>query len=468
MRKQRPTIEWVVTESDAEWERLCADAVPTLPGDQHCRLRLTYTFLGIAALLLLLVGVIGVSRSTPDGPLVVQRSQTAILIERFPAVAEMNMAAPVSENGESPDYVFEVAQNVVVQNERKAVQVVMYEEHGEPVYRQLRFYQHIGPDWRQTEPVAALLGAPQQLATPRFVFYFRQYDAQTVATVAPQIETLYTTLQRNLGFPSAGAWKKLVIDIRVTMQPDDAPTQPHSFGHISVPSPALALAPSGLTDVQILRQSIGLRLVDHLLAQATLTYRLNSTWWPMHGGLRLWQLWDLDLPLADWREDVVKWLYNDAPITASAQVVRLPARYAALCTAHNLWMASPAQIGIPFWCHGLDQKETSILWWRQFVPPIHLAQLAVPRLPNRYQSLERATVLETYPGQPVGLATLIEYAVATYGRERLPVLVAGLGQYESWATLIPAVYGVSPAEFEAGWQRYLATHYSVSLESLTH
>jgi hypothetical protein len=41
--------------------------------------------------------------------------------------------------------------------------------------------------------------------------------------------------------------------------------------------------------------------------------------------------------------------------------------------------------------------------------------------------------------------------IIAIGRERLPVLVAGLGQYDSWATLIPAVYGVSPAEFEARW-----------------
>jgi hypothetical protein len=67
------------------------------------------------------------------------------------------------------------------------------------------------------------------------------------------------------------------------------------------------------------------------------------------------------------------------------------------------------------------------------------------------------------PDQTVALATLVEYAVATYGRERLPTLVAGLGQYESWETLIPAVYGVSPVEFEAGWQAYLQAHYGVSL-----
>ena len=67
-----------------------------------------------------------------------------------------------------------------------------------------------------------------------------------------------------------------------------------------------------------------------------------------------------------------------------------------------------------------------------------------------------------HPSQPVALATLIEYAVAIYGREHLPALVAGLGQYDSWETLLPAVLGVSGTEFEAGWQAYLAAHYDVS------
>ena len=67
-----------------------------------------------------------------------------------------------------------------------------------------------------------------------------------------------------------------------------------------------------------------------------------------------------------------------------------------------------------------------------------------------------------YPGYAVALATLIEYAVATYGRERLPMLLAGMGHYDSWETLLPAVYGVSAAEFEAGWRAYLQAHYGVS------
>lgn len=66
-----------------------------------------------------------------------------------------------------------------------------------------------------------------------------------------------------------------------------------------------------------------------------------------------------------------------------------------------------------------------------------------------------------HPGHTVALATLIEYAVITYGRERLPMLVAGLSQHAGWETLVPAVFNVSAAEFEAGWQAHLATSYGV-------
>ena len=63
----------------------------------------------------------------------------------------------------------------------------------------------------------------------------------------------------------------------------------------------------------------------------------------------------------------------------------------------------------------------------------------------------------------MALATLIKYAVAVYGQDRLPTLLAGLGLHAGWATLLPAVYGVSPGEFEAGWQAYLAEHYGVAV-----
>jgi hypothetical protein len=51
--------------------------------------------------------------------------------------------------------------------------------------------------------------------------------------------------------------------------------------------------------------------------------------------------------------------------------------------------------------------------------------------------------------------TAIEYGISAYGRDRLPTLLDGVRRYISWDALIPAVFGVSTAEFEAGWQAYL-------------
>jgi hypothetical protein len=172
-------------------------------------------------------------------------------------------------------------------------------------------------------------------------------------------------------------------------------------------------------------------------------------------------VWDLDLPLAVWREDVVTWLSVGLPATRPGQAVVLPERYTALCAAHRLWMVSPVQLHIPLLCVELERTDWYSSGWRIADFPTHLAQLAVPlRLGEDIDEPDSVQRVR-HPGKTVALVTLIDYAVATYGRERLPALVAGLGQYQSWDTLLPAVYGVSAAEFEAGWQAYLSAHYGV-------
>jgi hypothetical protein len=61
--------------------------------------------------------------------------------------------------------------------------------------------------------------------------------------------------------------------------------------------------------------------------------------------------------------------------------------------------------------------------------------------------------------------TVVDYAVTTYGREWLPALVQGLGQYETWDELVPAVFDIPVSEFEAGWQAYLTTRYQPTSEA---
>ena len=197
------------------------------------------------------------------------------------------------------------------------------------------------------------------------------------------------------------------------------------------------------------------------MAQASERYQLDSSWQPLLHGLRLWQLWDLDLPLAVWREDLVQWIYRDLPDAYVSERVVLPHQYAALCSAHALWMSSPLQIDIPLLCNELDRESWYLATWGFHKPSLHLPQIVAPAHLNQPPELSNQTNQVNQRGYAIILATLIDYAVATYGRERLPALVAGLGQYHSWETLLPAVYGVSAAEFEAGWQNYLATHYGV-------
>ena len=45
----------------------------------------------------------------------------------------------------------------------------------------------------------------------------------------------------------------------------------------------------------------------------------------------------------------------------------------------------------------------------------------------------------------------MNYGVETYGRDTLPMLLLATGEHANWDTLIPAVYGVSLEQFEAGW-----------------
>jgi hypothetical protein len=49
----------------------------------------------------------------------------------------------------------------------------------------------------------------------------------------------------------------------------------------------------------------------------------------------------------------------------------------------------------------------------------------------------------------------VEYALFAYGRDHIPALLDGMRRYGSWEKLIPAVYGASATEFEAGWQEYV-------------
>jgi hypothetical protein len=90
-----------------------------------------------------------------------------------------------------------------------------------------------------------------------------------------------------------------------------------------------------------------------------------------------------------------------------------------------------------------------------------LAQNSLPRLawlgPEQTACSSSGSMQTRAALYPVegAVSAFMDYAIHAYGPARLPALIDGMQRYASWATLIPAVYGVSAADFEAGWQKYL-------------
>ncbi|RIK39665.1 MAG: hypothetical protein DCC55_17555 [Chloroflexi bacterium] len=489
MSKRTSTVEWIVAESDADWARLCTrpgagspSGVAPVTSERRYAQRI---LAGVGLMLLLLASAGGWWHHTTSAG----AQQHATAEGELPVVAQRDGRLAINSAGDqsSTEWWYQLAReydglltatqttdpdeplhaalrNIDFQGDQAVAEVILYAQDNAPVYRQTRFYQRAATGWLTTAPDANLWGPMRSLETPSFVFHFRQRDAAVVVAVAAQVEALYRTMRRNLGLESAPGARKLVIHVSVTQPPRHTSLWFGAPKEIIAASPALYRAPVELADTELLAQSLALPLFEHVLTQAQQGHATPVTWQPLESALRLWQLWDLDLPLADWREEVVKWIYIDLPTKAPRQAVVLPRRYRELCAAHMLWLLSPVQIHLPLFCAGQDQTQWDFYWRASPDPLVHLDQLAVP---VALDSTEYGYPLgRSQPGQTIALATLIDYGVATYGRERLPALVAGLRQHNTWETLVPAVYGVSAAEFEAGWHDYLATQYGIHVFKL--
>jgi hypothetical protein len=492
MRKQASSLEWSIVENDGDWARISAPPLPDVTPVTIRRLRLKRYFWGVVALLLLLASAGGwrwhTERATFPPPaasvtVTTQPALGAIASGRDAVVVSLpsnqwevawwrqfgqaySGRSPALQPDEPDAYMDVTLQMVEFAHDRAVARVIMATSGG-PAYRQTRFYRHTSAGWLRTARDATLWGSARSLETPFLVYHFRQNDAPAVNAILAQIDALYNTMRRNVGLPLTPGAEKLIIEVSVTQSPGNARYQPHNDERsmmayrLVVASPALYLAPVELTDADLLAQSIALPLFDLVLAQASDHHATGASWQPMVNGLRLWQVWDLDLPLAVWREKVVKWVYVEGPAVRPEQPFVLPDSYPALCAAHKLWLPSPTQLNLPFLCGRAEPEweALSLPRWRLRDPLTRLDQFIAPLRPEDNEEWPGSSHRVLHPGQTVAFATLIEYAVAAYGRERLPALVAGLGRYNTWDTLLPAVFGVSPDEFEAGWQDYLAAHY---------
>ncbi len=326
-------------------------------------------------------------------------------------------------------------------------------------YRQTRFYRQTDGEWQRIEPDAALLGPWQTVRTAHFTLRHRTVDTAAVTEAAPRLDRLYEQLRHDVGLPIV----PLKPDISVEISGDrQASAFTLAERALVAPSPALLAVPADMTASDILYEAMVYPLARLVVNEVIDQYPLARhggavAWWPLVDALPLWAMWDGEGLLASGRSEVVRWLLQNAQAATPSARKAVPDGYARLCHTYHIWNLAPAQMSVPLSCTGADQR------WTHLMPPALPLRLDASVYAGSHP--DGALRLPISGSQIVALETVIEYVAATYGRASLPRLIAAFGDHASWQSLIPEVFGISAAEFEAGWQAYLTTQYGSSVPS---
>jgi hypothetical protein len=491
-RKRTPALDWQVCQSDTEWEAVSQAQAPSAPRPLSPLRR----FLPLGLGLVLLLAAAGLRWHS------VQRERAAVeaaidhtvkreaVQDSDPQVAATSSAAPMT--GMQPQVQLEaqaltalaetppdggaVTRLLRVEGNVAVVEVVLPATAAQPALRQTRVYRYTGErytgvSWLPIAPSAAHWGAFDKWTGEHLSFLYYAHDAQAVAEVAAQLDARYAELHRLfLGEPPSN---KLTVVVDPAQAPGQIAHRASVAEPLMVASPAVYLAPESISDAELLAQSVVLALLDELAGQALLPYadEANAQDYlvkrtrvgQLLEGVALWQVWQSDLPLAAWRKPMVQWVFSDARPSAPAPGEVVPSFRAALCAMHRLWLPTTLALDLPLTCNDTWDSGRNLSWRRSTAPPLRLAQFPLATL----ESIAMASVFSAsggpHPTETVALATVMEYAADTYGPERIPILIGEASRQEGWATLIPAVFGVSIEEFEAGWQTYLAEQYGVEL-----
>lgn len=120
----------------------------------------------------------------------------------------------------------------------------------------------------------------------------------------------------------------------------------------------------------------------------------------------------------------------------------------------NIWRWGVLSSGINQWL--LDENVPNAPWRD---PLYH--QVELQRFFDEYYPLSINELQNLHDGRISFVVSrlLMNHIVDEYGREYVAPFIRGLGEYNSWDELIPTVFNVDVATFEAGWNDYLAENY---------
>jgi hypothetical protein len=488
MHKRSPQLDWQVCQSDVEWETVSQAREPRVLL-QSSAIRRFLPF-GIGLVLLMAAGGLrwhSVQRERANVAAAIGRTvEVEAATDRESQVAAMSSVAPMT--GVQPQVQLEaqaltalaetppdggaVTSLHYLASDVAVVEVTLPATSDQPALRQTRVYRQSGSDWVRITPAAAYWGAPLQWEAEHLVFHYYADDILAVAPVAAQLDARYAELHRLfLGEPPR---RPLTVVVDPAQAPGKLATRASSAEPLVLASPGVYLAPETISDTGLLAQLVVLALIDDLKAQVLGRYddagdsevyvqKLRVA--QLLDGIRLWQVWQGDLPLAAWREPVVQWVFSDARPWLPEPSEVTPSFRSGFCAMHRLWMTTPLLLRLPLTCRDGWDTQRDLAWRLAYEPPLRLTHFPLVTLPMLMQDMQMGQSVWGHPAAAVALATVMDYAAATYGPERIPVLIAEASQYEYWATLIPAVFGVSANEFEAGWRAYLATSYDVDVST---
>ena len=480
-QSKAPMIEWQVCEDERDWqmaqtqphENLKAEA-PRQRWAQRGMLRWGVPSL-LVVLVLVLAGGWWLWGQAQRGLDEIERElEAAVISELWSATPKYGHATralqePTAQNTvKLQEDVGKVIRQLDILNLGKdwaVIEVLIQPTVAGPTYRQTRVYQHRDRGWIRIEAAAAHWGVARHLESDYFVFHYYALDEKAVTEAAARLDAFYLTLNASFGGHEAVAEK---LTIRVDPEWLPGKVLPHLTPQqawasaLVVASPSAMLVPVEVIPGDVLLQSLVLSLFSDFAKESAAYSKVSSR--EMYNGLRLWLIWENELPLAIWRKPLVKWVFGYSQSTAGQKAFAVPEFAHDLCEHHKLWMRSPLHIGVPIQCWSQEEGEERILAWRfrQSLLEIPLASQIYLPVPLDDLSVWHQLPEPEPTATAVALATTFEYVASTYGAERVLLLLAAVPEYEAAETLIPAVFGMHVAEFESDWRAFLFNRYGIN------
>jgi hypothetical protein len=440
MKQEDGKFNWIVAENDEAWQatqaqtQLAGDPPTGLAINSLHKKEVVLTTL-LATLLLLMIG----------GWLWPRSILTKGTIQKLsPTVAQAEQA--LTQTIESLDTSIHV-NNIQLLGDRVMAQVTVVdtEEGKVRAYRETHFYGKSAAGWQRIPPDLALLGPQKTLKIANFTILYDAVDADAIYQAAPKIEQLFAGLRHDFGLSAAEAGSPYTIEIASSSILGISFYDPIQR-KLTIASPLLLSVPVEITPATLVEQvtvyPLARLLIHEAINQHDERWQYNfGHWYPMENSLALWALWQEGGPIVSSHDALITWLYQMSKNPSSRHA--LPAGYAELCHFDRVWQLIPSDLMIPLFCNveaptGRPANYDLALAsrWPQLVNYRGEGSYSLPRPDSAAISLE----------------TIIEYIVATYGRDKLPQFFNALGEHTTPDTLIPALFGVSRTSFEAGWQ----------------